>query len=228
MLEVDRNPWAVACDGFEESWAPFFQTQSPALAIDLSGCIIASSEHAAALSPTRSLSGLHHHHVLALNGAACPICVALARITAGALPCGGSATGSNGHRYAVAVIGLRTDGTPVGIVAIFTPWESALEQSTAVGHRTSLQGALTQREMDVLLCLATGLSARETALELGIAHNTARNHIQNVLHKLEVRNRAEAVGRAIQLGIISPGHIGRRLDEDGDRPHEPAIVHRGR
>jgi DNA-binding NarL/FixJ family response regulator len=62
--------------------------------------------------------------------------------------------------------------------------------------------ALSKREMDVLKCLARGMTSSQIATELFISENTVKTHVRHILEKLEASNRAEAVSRAIQLGII--------------------------
>ena len=65
-----------------------------------------------------------------------------------------------------------------------------------------LDVALSKREMDVLKCLAKGMTSAKIAQELFISENTVKTHVRHILEKLEASNRAEAVSRAIQLGII--------------------------
>lgn len=62
--------------------------------------------------------------------------------------------------------------------------------------------ALSKREMDVLRCLAKGMTSAQIASDLFISENTVKTHVRHILEKLEASNRAEAVSRAIQLGII--------------------------
>jgi len=62
--------------------------------------------------------------------------------------------------------------------------------------------ALSKREMDVLKCLAKGMTSAQIANELFISENTVKTHVRHILEKLEASNRAEAVSRAIQLGVI--------------------------
>ena len=62
--------------------------------------------------------------------------------------------------------------------------------------------ALSKREMDVLKCLAKGMTSAQIAKNLFISENTVKTHVRHILEKLEASNRAEAVSRAIQLGII--------------------------
>src|SRR3990172_8235098 len=61
---------------------------------------------------------------------------------------------------------------------------------------------LSPREMEVLDCLAQGKTSSEIASDLFITENTVKTHVRHILEKLEAANRAEAVSRAIQLGLI--------------------------
>jgi len=61
---------------------------------------------------------------------------------------------------------------------------------------------LTAREVEVLGMLAAGRSTPEIAERLHIAQLTARSHIQNILEKLEVHSKAEAVAFAFQKSLI--------------------------
>lgn len=63
-------------------------------------------------------------------------------------------------------------------------------------------GILSERELDVLRFLARGYTTAQTASELVISENTVKTHVRHILNKLEVGNRAEAVAKATQLGLI--------------------------
>lgn len=63
---------------------------------------------------------------------------------------------------------------------------------------------LSERETDVLKLLATGKSNREIGSALGIAEGTIKFHVNNILHKLNVSDRTQAVITAFQRGIASP------------------------
>ena len=65
-----------------------------------------------------------------------------------------------------------------------------------------LSPGLTDREREVLSLLAQGLSTRDIAQTLSISPSTARNHIQNILHKLNVHSRLEAVAYAFEHGLV--------------------------
>lgn len=71
------------------------------------------------------------------------------------------------------------------------------------GDRTT-GDALSPREHDVLAVMAQGCSDREIAERLFISHNTARKHVQNVIRKLGVHSKLEAVVVAVRDGIVRP------------------------
>jgi DNA-binding NarL/FixJ family response regulator len=61
---------------------------------------------------------------------------------------------------------------------------------------------LTAREREVLSLLARGLSNRDIGAQLYISETTAKFHVGNILRKLGVSRRAEAVYEASKLGVI--------------------------
>ncbi len=63
-------------------------------------------------------------------------------------------------------------------------------------------GNLTSREMQVLDLMARGLGTGELAETLAISRSTVRNHVQNILGKLAVHSRLEAIAHAYQNGLI--------------------------
>lgn len=79
----------------------------------------------------------------------------------------------------------------------------------AAGHRRATAwsrarpAGLTARELEVLVLVARGASAREVAGELVIAEKTARNHVERVYGKLGVSSRAEATLYAMRHGLVS-------------------------
>jgi len=68
--------------------------------------------------------------------------------------------------------------------------------------KSSVVSELSDREIEVLKLIAAGLSNKEIAEQLVIAEGTAKNHVSNILSKLEARDRAQAVARAKELGVL--------------------------
>jgi DNA-binding NarL/FixJ family response regulator len=64
---------------------------------------------------------------------------------------------------------------------------------------------LTDRERDILLLVARGLSNDEIAGRLVISPHTAKTHVRNILRKLDCRDRAGLVALAYESGLIEPG-----------------------
>jgi DNA-binding NarL/FixJ family response regulator len=61
---------------------------------------------------------------------------------------------------------------------------------------------LSDRELEVLRLVARGLSNREIATELVIAENTVKNHVRNILEKLQLRSRMEAAMYAVREKLV--------------------------
>jgi DNA-binding NarL/FixJ family response regulator len=61
---------------------------------------------------------------------------------------------------------------------------------------------LSPREREILALLGTGASNKEIADRLCLAEGTVKNHVTNVLTKLDVRDRTQAALRARQLGLV--------------------------
>lgn len=61
---------------------------------------------------------------------------------------------------------------------------------------------LSQREREVLQCIATGLSSKQCAQELGIAPRTVERHVENLRNKLHARNKPHLVAKALTGGHI--------------------------
>jgi DNA-binding NarL/FixJ family response regulator len=68
--------------------------------------------------------------------------------------------------------------------------------------------ALTRRELEVLHALTEGLSSREICDRLFIAPNTLRTHTQNLIGKLQVHSKLEAVAFALRHRLVEPPRDG--------------------
>jgi len=84
------------------------------------------------------------------------------------------------------------------VVAEFT----RLAERERVRREQPLVEPLSPREMEVLALLAEGLSNQEIAERLTIARGTAKNHVGNILSKLDARDRTQAVLRAQEIGLL--------------------------
>jgi DNA-binding NarL/FixJ family response regulator len=61
---------------------------------------------------------------------------------------------------------------------------------------------LSLRELQVLQRVATGASNSEIAKLLNISESTIKAHLRNIMEKLQVKNRAEAVAKALNGGLL--------------------------
>ncbi len=71
-------------------------------------------------------------------------------------------------------------------------------------HATSgaFMEPLSERERDVLVLLAQGVANKNIADKLGIAEGTVKNHVSNILEKLQVQNRTQAANLARSKGLV--------------------------
>ena len=91
----------------------------------------------------------------------------------------------------------------VGESVISPPMLARLLPRFQAGSKAKSESELTKREMEIVQLLAEGLSNIEIAEQLTVSLNTVRNHVQNIITKLDAHSKLEAVSAAVRRGIIS-------------------------
>ncbi len=84
--------------------------------------------------------------------------------------------------------------SPEVVVCLARAWQTV--------ERTGSSSVLTSRELEVLRLVAEGLSNHGVAERLQVSPRTVKTHVQNLLGKLETRDRAGAVARGFRLGLL--------------------------
>ena len=77
-----------------------------------------------------------------------------------------------------------------------------LDEIDAEPNPFGFEAALTAREMDVLELVVARLSNAEIAQRLGVSEHTVKNHMRNILSKLHLHNRHQAVAYGVALGWL--------------------------
>jgi DNA-binding NarL/FixJ family response regulator len=75
-------------------------------------------------------------------------------------------------------------------------------QSASGGKAEAIQADLSDRELEVLKLIAIGKDNAEIAQELFISPKTVKNHISNILMKLQIENRIQAAVYAVRSGLV--------------------------
>jgi DNA-binding CsgD family transcriptional regulator len=104
-------------------------------------------------------------------------------------------------RLRISSAPLRRGDEVFGVFGIGIPLETAATAVTA-GDADDAP-ALTPRQLEVLRLLSQGQETHEIAASLGIADETARNHIRALLRAIGAHSRLEAVAIGLRLGMIS-------------------------
>ena len=78
------------------------------------------------------------------------------------------------------------------------------KRSEAAGDKAAGGSVLTVREQDILKWIYLGKSNFEIGAILKISPLTVKNHVQKILRKLNVVNRTQAIGKALELRILNP------------------------
>jgi LuxR family maltose regulon positive regulatory protein len=86
-----------------------------------------------------------------------------------------------------------------GIVSGRAAVESSSSRNTG---SAALVDPLSQRELEVLVLLATGMSNQQIAAELVVSVDTVKKHVSHILGKLDAATRTQAVARARELAVL--------------------------
>src|SRR6266508_3255073 len=107
------------------------------------------------------------------------------------------------HQLGHAIRSLATGGMPPPALLASAP--SKRRATSLDGHFDLALRSLSQREREILSLLISGYSNRRIAEECVLSLNTVRAHVQNVLVKLGVHSKLEAVTLAMrQAGVLPP------------------------
>ncbi len=118
--------------------------------------------------------------------------------------------GDREHAFALAEAALDT-ASQLGMVHLAN--QATALRATLAARRASEavmaieRTGLTERELDVLRLVAAGQSNPQIAEALFISRATVRTHVSNILAKLDVRSRAEAVDSAHRHGLLIPDDL---------------------
>ncbi|MFE7853245.1 response regulator transcription factor [Streptomyces sp. NPDC057403] len=121
----------------------------------------------------------------------------------------GLAGPAHGHLPATATAGQLASAVVLAAAGYTLVHETAQPaQRTTAGPASQVSHVspdqLTERECEVLELLARGLSNGEIADRLSLSAHTVKTHVQNLLHKLRLRNRVHAAIYAFETGLRHP------------------------
>jgi transcriptional regulator EpsA len=89
--------------------------------------------------------------------------------------------------------------------SLHSAWvRTQLQRTSSAVEKASGQSVLTVREQDILKWIYLGKSNFEIGAILKISPLTVKNHVQKILRKLNVVNRTQAIGKALELRILNP------------------------
>ncbi len=92
---------------------------------------------------------------------------------------------------------------PPAVLAKFCAQISQSKKEVAVIAEKQPGDDLTPRELEILQCLADGLSNREIAVQLKISEKTVKNHLSNLFRKIDVCDRTQAVLFGLKNKLIT-------------------------
>ncbi len=109
-----------------------------------------------------------------------------------------------GARTVSCLMHLVERGDPVEMERLVLSLRSAARPSGDAANADPVLSVspLTVREREIVVLLSNGYAALNIAAKLNLSHATVRNHIQNILRKLEVHSQVEAIAVAFRRGWI--------------------------
>jgi DNA-binding NarL/FixJ family response regulator len=101
---------------------------------------------------------------------------------------------------------------------VYTPQalQAWLEAQGSLSEESERHVPLSPREMEILRCVTRGLHNKAIAQELGISHQTVRNHITSILTKLNVRGRTQAAVYALKRGWVRTDEFNPLLENENE------------
>ena len=132
-------------------------------------------------------------------------------------PAGLGGTWLGGDCDVADLVTLITQGVaPRGAPVVVGVPRSRFARDEEVSREVALVRSLTSRESQILECLVGGAGGSAIARRLSISPHTVRTHVQNILTKLDVGSRAEAVAVARRAGMrVRPAAFQDGLQQDG-------------
>jgi PAS domain S-box-containing protein len=104
------------------------------------------------------------------------------------------------HVLSESISAKRLAGVAADVARRLT--EAAPERSADETALRQISESLTPREIEVLRLMAAGIGTDDIARRLSLTRSTVRNHVQNLLPKLRVHTRVEAVVLALKAGLV--------------------------
>jgi DNA-binding NarL/FixJ family response regulator len=78
-----------------------------------------------------------------------------------------------------------------------------MDRFAVLARREVDPDALTEREVEILRCMAQGMPYKQIGAHLNITAKAVQYHVRNILQKLHVSSRGEAVAAATERGLLS-------------------------
>jgi two-component system, NarL family, response regulator LiaR len=99
-------------------------------------------------------------------------------------------------------LGLKLTRTRVEVREVPVPVPVPVSRPFVVNRARQQQLGITARELEILECIAAGLSTREIAGKLFVSENTVKTHSGRLFDKLDAKRRTQAVQKAKEAGLI--------------------------